>query len=186
MFLNNEIIFLIQICNIQTPVRSFFLIYVRLGHAVAQAISRWLPTAAGRVRVRAGMWGLWCTKRHWGRFSPSTSVSPANHHSSNFSIILITRGWHNRTLVAAVPSGANLTPPPTIPIKKMFLLERKHGEHNSFAIACKSVPLVQCFLHKKSILDRNEDRYVTFICFAVTTIINSLRWIMAYVFSFFV
>jgi hypothetical protein len=37
------------------------------------------------------MWGLWWTKRRWGRFSPSTSVSPANH-STDFSIIIITRG----------------------------------------------------------------------------------------------
>jgi hypothetical protein len=44
------------------------------------------------------MWGLWWTKRHWGRFSPSTSFSPANHHSTNFSIIIITRGWQNRLI----------------------------------------------------------------------------------------
>jgi hypothetical protein len=72
------------------------LCYVK-GRAVAQAVSRWLPTAAARVRVRAGMWGLWWTKRHWGSFSPSTSVSPANHFT-NFSIIIITRGWHNRPI----------------------------------------------------------------------------------------
>jgi hypothetical protein len=41
------------------------------------------------------MWGLWWTKRQWDRFSPSTSVSPANH-STNFSIIIIIRGRHNR------------------------------------------------------------------------------------------
>jgi hypothetical protein len=29
------------------------------------------------------MWDLWWTKWHWGRFSPSTSVSPANSHSPN-------------------------------------------------------------------------------------------------------
>jgi hypothetical protein len=58
------------------------------------------------------MWGFWWTKLHWGRFSPSTSVSPANH-SINFSIIIITRVWKNRPLVAAVPSGPNWTPPPT-------------------------------------------------------------------------
>jgi hypothetical protein len=63
------------------------------------------------------MWCLWWTKRHWGRFSPSTSASPANH-STNFSIIIITRGWHNRPLVAAVLSGPNWTSPPTIQIKK--------------------------------------------------------------------
>jgi hypothetical protein len=26
------------------------------------------------------------------------SVSPANHHSTNFSIIIITRGWHSRPI----------------------------------------------------------------------------------------
>jgi hypothetical protein len=67
------------------------------GRAVAQAVNRWLPTAAAPVRVRAGMWGLWWTKWHWGRLSPSTSVSPANH-SNNFSIIIITRDWHNRPI----------------------------------------------------------------------------------------
>jgi hypothetical protein len=28
----------------------------------------------------------------------STSVSPANHHSTSFSIIIITRDWHNRPI----------------------------------------------------------------------------------------
>jgi hypothetical protein len=64
---------------------------------VAEAVRRWLPTAAARVRIRAGIWALWWTKRHWGRFSPSTSDYPANHHSTNFSIT-ITRGWHNRPI----------------------------------------------------------------------------------------
>jgi hypothetical protein len=36
------------------------------------------------------MWDLWWTKWRWGRFSPSTSVSPANLHSTNFSTITIT------------------------------------------------------------------------------------------------
>jgi hypothetical protein len=44
-------------------------------------------------------------KWRWGRFSPRTSVSPANPHSICFSTIIftITRGWHNRPEVAAVP-----------------------------------------------------------------------------------
>jgi hypothetical protein len=66
------------------------------GSAVAQAVRRWLPTAAARVRVWACRGVLWWTNQHWGRFSPSTS--PANHHSTNFSIIIITRGWHNRPI----------------------------------------------------------------------------------------
>jgi hypothetical protein len=72
-------------------------IVLRLGRAVAQAVSRWLPIAAARARVWVGMWGLWWTKQHRGRFSPSTSVSPANH-STNFSIIIITQGWRNRPI----------------------------------------------------------------------------------------
>jgi hypothetical protein len=43
------------------------------------------------------MCGLWWIKWHWAWFSPSTSVSPANH-STDFSIIIITRGWHNRPI----------------------------------------------------------------------------------------
>jgi hypothetical protein len=31
------------------------------------------------------MWVLWWTERHWGRFSPSTSLSPANSHSTECS-----------------------------------------------------------------------------------------------------
>jgi hypothetical protein len=88
------------------------------GRDVTQAVSRLFPTAAARFRFRAGMWGLWWTKRQWGRFSSSTSVSPTNHYSTNFSIIIITRYWHNRPLVAAVPSGPNWTPLHIIPIKK--------------------------------------------------------------------
>jgi hypothetical protein len=39
-----------------------------------------------QVQVR---WHLWWTKWHWGRFSPSTSVSPANSHSTNCSTLII-------------------------------------------------------------------------------------------------
>jgi hypothetical protein len=42
--------------------------------------------------------GFVMDKAALGRFSPSTSVSLANHHSTNFSIIIITRGWHNRPI----------------------------------------------------------------------------------------
>jgi hypothetical protein len=40
-------------------------------------------------------WDLWWTKWRRGRFSPSTSVSPAIH-STKFSIPTITRGRYNR------------------------------------------------------------------------------------------
>jgi hypothetical protein len=57
------------------------------------------PTAAARVRVRAKHVGVCGGQEwHWGRFSQSTLFSPASHHSTNFCIIIITRGWHNRPI----------------------------------------------------------------------------------------
>jgi hypothetical protein len=48
------------------------------GHAITQAVSRWLPTAAAQVRARVWSCGI-CGGQSGagGRFSPSTSVSPA-------------------------------------------------------------------------------------------------------------
>jgi hypothetical protein len=58
------------------------------------------------------MWSLWWTKQHWDRFSLSTSVSPANCHSTNFSIIIITRGWHNRPIGGSSAEWAQLDSTP--------------------------------------------------------------------------
>jgi hypothetical protein len=57
------------------------------------------------------MFGLWWTKRHWGRFFPSTSVSSADH-STNFSIIIITRCWHNRYIVGSSAQWTQLDSTP--------------------------------------------------------------------------
>jgi hypothetical protein len=50
--------------------------------------------------------GFVVEKWFWGRFSPSTSVSPATLHSTNFCTISITYhpGWYSRPVVAAVPN----------------------------------------------------------------------------------
>jgi hypothetical protein len=53
-----------------------------------------------------------------GRFSPSTSVSPANRHSANFSTITIT---YHLGLVQQDSSGRS-TKSPTPPIKKKVTL----------------------------------------------------------------
>jgi hypothetical protein len=74
--------------------------------AIFQAVSRRLPSAAARVQNRVWSCGiLWWTKVALGQVSPRTLVSPANLHSICFSttIFTITRGWHNRPGVAAVP-----------------------------------------------------------------------------------
>jgi hypothetical protein len=70
------------------------------------------------------MWDLWWTRWRWGRFSPSTSVSPANLHSTSWSTIILIyhRGLYNRPEVTAVPSGLSPTPP--IIIKKSLYRPR--------------------------------------------------------------
>jgi hypothetical protein len=78
----------------------------RQGRAIAQAVSRRFPTAVDGFKPGSGHVGF-CDGEKWrsGRFSPRNSISPANLHSICFSTIIftITRGWHNRPGVAAVP-----------------------------------------------------------------------------------
>jgi hypothetical protein len=89
---------------------------------VAETVSRWLPTAAARVRAGTGKWDLWWTKWRRGKFSPSTLVSPAKTvHSTNFSILTITRSRYNRPGVAAVPSGPSMDSTPQYWNKKRAL-----------------------------------------------------------------
>jgi hypothetical protein len=90
------------------------------GPCRSSAVRRWLLTAAARVRVRAAC-GICGGQSGTGAvfLRASTSVSPANH-STDFSIIIITRGWHNRPLSARSVEWT-LIPPPTVQIKK------KHG-----------------------------------------------------------
>jgi hypothetical protein len=65
------------------------------GRAVAQAVSRWLPTAAARVRVRAAC-GVRGEQSSTGAgFFRVLRFPLANHHSTNFYIIIIIRDWHN-------------------------------------------------------------------------------------------
>jgi hypothetical protein len=84
----------------------------KLGRAIAQAVSRWLPTAAARVRARSGQVGFVVDKMALGRFSPSSSVAPANLHSTNCSTITLIYhlGLYNRPEVAAVPGDVSPTP----------------------------------------------------------------------------
>jgi hypothetical protein len=76
----------------------------------AKVVSRWLPTAAARVRAQV-MWDLRWTKWHWGRFSPSTSVSPASSQLTDCSTFIIIGAGTIGQLVTDVPSGLSLTPP---------------------------------------------------------------------------
>jgi hypothetical protein len=57
------------------------------GRAIAQAVSRRLPTAAARLLAQVRSYGVYGEQS--GRFSPSTSVSPANFHSTECSTFMI-------------------------------------------------------------------------------------------------
>jgi hypothetical protein len=63
----------------------------KVGHAIAQAVSHWLPTVATQVRTEVRSCEKW-TKWHWGRFSSSTSVSLANSHSTDCSTLIYHLG----------------------------------------------------------------------------------------------
>jgi hypothetical protein len=80
----------------------------------SSAVRRWLPTAAARVRVRAA-WGIFGgNKAALGQVSSEYFGFPANH-STDFSIIIITRDWHNRPLSGRSVEWT-LIPPPTMQI----------------------------------------------------------------------
>jgi hypothetical protein len=83
------------------------------GRAIAQAVSRWLPTAAGRVRARVWSCGICGGQSGAGagflrvlRF-PLPIFIPPIAPQSPLSIIW---GLYNRPEVAAVPSGLSSTP----------------------------------------------------------------------------
>jgi hypothetical protein len=80
---------------------SVFTVHNIEGRAIAQVVSRSLPTAT----ARSGQMGFVVDEVELGRFSPSTSVSPANLHSTKFSILTVTRAGTIGQLVADVPSG---------------------------------------------------------------------------------
>jgi hypothetical protein len=55
------------------------------------SLGGWLPgshcSSLGSIPAQV-MWGLWWTKWHWGRFSPTTSASLASSHCINCSIFI--------------------------------------------------------------------------------------------------
>jgi hypothetical protein len=75
---------------------------------MAQAVSRWLPAAAARVRVRVLSSGICVEQSGTVAGFLRTSVSPANLHSTKFSILIMNRGWYNKPVVADVPSGPSI------------------------------------------------------------------------------
>jgi hypothetical protein len=91
---------------------SHCLTYMYLGRAIAQAVSRWLPTAAARVRARVWLCGIYGGQSGAGagflrvlRFPLPIFIPPIAPQSPS-SIIW---GLYNRPEVAVVPIGLSPT-----------------------------------------------------------------------------
>jgi hypothetical protein len=86
---------------------------------------------------------LWWTKWHLGRFSSSTSVSPANLHSADCSTLIIYHPGAGtiRQLVADVPSGLCLTPTQEAKTKQLM-----HMFNLDLVATCKFAVLVTAHL----------------------------------------
>jgi hypothetical protein len=101
------------------------------GRAIAQAVSRWLPTVAARVRARVWSCGICGRQSGAGAcflrvlWFPLPIFIPPIAPQSPSSIIW---GLYNRPEVAAVPSG--LSPTPLIIIIKKKLLGRVYLSSN--------------------------------------------------------
>jgi hypothetical protein len=65
------------------------------GHAIAQAVSCWLPTAATRVRGQVWSNGI-CGGQSGAGVGILRVLRFPELHSTKFSILTITRGRHNR------------------------------------------------------------------------------------------
>jgi hypothetical protein len=98
---------MLKCCRVEN---SFFIFsrpsYLFPGRAIAQAVSRWLPTAAARVRAWVWSCGICGGQSGAGagflrvlRF-PLPIFIPSNSPQLPSSIIL---GWYSRPEVAAVP-----------------------------------------------------------------------------------
>jgi hypothetical protein len=88
-------------------------VYMYVGRATAQAVSRRLPTAAARVRYQfrscgicGGQSGAWAGFLRVLWFPLPIFIPPIAPQSPSS----ITWSWYNRPVVAAVPSGLSLTP----------------------------------------------------------------------------
>jgi hypothetical protein len=101
-----------RIISKTTSPSSMYALSNYMGRAIAQAVSRWIPIAAVRVRARVCSCGI-CGGQSGARAGclpvlrfPLPIFIPRIAPQSPSSIIW---GWYNRPVVAAVPSGLSLT-----------------------------------------------------------------------------
>jgi hypothetical protein len=85
------------------------------------------------------------TKRQWGRFSPSTTVSPAKYSIDCSTLIIIIRRWYIRPVGGLSNSGLCSTPPPSL-IKEKLKLSGLSPRANYTDRATATCRLSQCQL----------------------------------------
>jgi hypothetical protein len=86
---------------------------MKQGRAIAQAVSHWLPTAAGRVRSRVWSSGICGGQSGGGVSFPQVFRFPLPiFYSTKFSILTVTWGRYKKPISADVPSGPSLDSTP--------------------------------------------------------------------------
>jgi hypothetical protein len=68
-----------------------------LVRAIAQMVSRWLPTATAWVHARSRRVGFVVDKMALEQVFSEYFSSPSNHHSTKFSILVIIQGRYSRS-----------------------------------------------------------------------------------------
>jgi hypothetical protein len=99
--------------------RSYGRTNCLLGRAIAQEVSRWLPTVAAQVRARQVRVGFMVDKVTLGQVSSEYFGFSAIHYSTKSSILIITRDRYSRPNGSRRADWTQLdTPPALLKLKK--------------------------------------------------------------------
>jgi hypothetical protein len=124
------------------------------------------------------MWDLWWTEWHWGTFSPSTSVSPTNCHSTDCSTFIIGTGTIGQ-LVADVPRGLSLTPPQETKKKKTVQTIQPWILKNIYSLLPRKnmfSKLYSFFKYITVLRLNNHDNNVTKYTCSLYTVTKTAKW----------
>jgi hypothetical protein len=100
------------ILNYSRGFRAYFLNTPRIifGRAIAEAVSRWLPTAAARVRSRFWQVGFVVDKVTSGKVFSEYFGFLYQNHSTNFSIIITIQKYKRKIEVPPIVEGPRVAP----------------------------------------------------------------------------
>jgi hypothetical protein len=87
---------------------------------ISQEVYRWLPTVAAGVRARPDHMGFVVDKVAQGQVFSEYFGFLANHHSTKFSILIITRGRYNRLIGGRRAEWTQLESTPLFELKESY------------------------------------------------------------------